>query len=398
MNVLYISGLCSRRLQEVLADGGRRDPGYAMHKFNLLLIKGLRDNFANVIALSVIPITPSHLNRKMWNEGVEFEDNICIRYVPFVNIRVLRQIGIFLYTFFYVLWWGVKQSGEKCIVCDALNISQNMGALFASKLVGLLSVGVLTDMPGLMVTQQQGSIKTYILTTVSKSYMGLFSGYVFLTERMNEVINRRHRPYIVMEGMVDNDMQYDNNMTGKDIPNVVMYAGGLHEKYGLKMLVDAFHSLDLQNVTLHIYGNGQYVDELKRVEMVDSRIHYMGSLSNDLIVRAEQRASLLVNPRPTHLEFTKYSFPSKNMEYMLSGTPLLTTRLPGMPEEYLHFVYLFDEESTDGYARKLNEILQLTSEQLSHKGREAQQFVMQKKSNFVQGGRILELINRILKK
>ena len=55
-------------------------------------------------------------------------------------------------------------------------------------------------------------------------------------------------------------------------------------------------------------------------------------------VAEELKATLLVNPRPTTEEFTIYSFPSKNMEYMASGTPLLTTKLPGMPEEYHQYV------------------------------------------------------------
>lgn len=68
-------------------------------------------------------------------------------------------------------------------------------------------------------------------------------------------------------------------------------------------------------------------------------------------------ATLLVNSRFTIEEFTKYSFPSKNMEYMASGTPLLTTKLPGMPQEYYPYVFLFDEETIDGYADAISNAL-----------------------------------------
>ena len=45
---------------------------------------------------------------------------------------------------------------------------------------------------------------------------------------------------------------------------IIMYAGGLHERYGLKMLVDGFVMANIPNAQLVIYGSGPYVDELKR--------------------------------------------------------------------------------------------------------------------------------------
>ena len=78
---------------------------------------------------------------------------------------------------------------------------------------------------------------------------------------------------------------------------------------------------------------------------------------------------------------------------MVSGTPLLTTKLPGMPEEYYPFVYLFDEETTEGYTHKLNELLSLPEEELFNYGRKAQQWILKHKNNTVQAERLLQLIN-----
>lgn len=398
MKVLYISAFCSARLQKILSDGGRRDPGYAVHKFNSLLIRGMQANEVTVQALSVIPTSPSRSRRKVWNEGREQENGISIKYVPFINVKGLRQLCVFTYSFIFVIIWSLRVRGSKCLVCDALNISQNMGALLASKLVGVKSVGILTDMPGLMVTQKKGSRKTKFLEFSNMSFLNLYSGYVFLTEQMNGVVNKHNRPYIVMEGMVDSSICDAHSEQMEKQKRIVMYAGGLHEKYGLKMLVDGFLSLHQKDVALHIYGNGPYVVELKAKSLIDSRVCYKGSVANDVIVRAEKEATLLVNPRPTHEEFTKYSFPSKNMEYMASGTPLLTTRLPGMPKEYHKYVFLFEDESTEGYADKLNEVLSLPDATLSLKGQEAKRFVLNEKSNTSQGRRVVQLIKQLLTK
>ena len=45
------------------------------------------------------------------------------------------------------------------------------------------------------------------------------------------------------------------------------------------------------------------------------------------------------------------------MEYMASGTPVLTTRLPGMPAEYYPYVEFIDEETPEGIARALKRVL-----------------------------------------
>ncbi len=45
------------------------------------------------------------------------------------------------------------------------------------------------------------------------------------------------------------------------------------------------------------------------------------------------------------------------MEYMVSGTPLVTTSLPGMPEEYKDYVYIFTEENVYGIYSTLKLIL-----------------------------------------
>ena len=63
-----------------------------------------------------------------------------------------------------------------------------------------------------------------------------------------------------------------------------------------------------------------------------------------------RRADVLVNPRPNEGEYTKYSFPSKNIEYLLSGNPVVGYMLSGMPEDYRRFVYEIspNSEPADG--------------------------------------------------
>ena len=84
--------------------------------------------------------------------------------------------------------------------------------------------------------------------------------------------------------------------------------------------------------------------EMIELSKKDPRIIYFGPMEREELLRLERRATLMVNPTPASWEFTKYFFPSKNMEFMASGTPTLMFKLACMPEEY-HQDLVFADES-----------------------------------------------------
>ena len=398
MKLLYVSVLSSPKLIDELAKACPRNPGYSAQKFHRLVATGLARNDVFVETLTAPPIVSSTSRKRWWHLKDETLDGVNYHYIPFLNFTGIRQLCLFFYSFFYTLFWGMGNRKDKCIVCDVLDISVCLGSVLASKIVGLRSVGIMTDMPGLMVSRSTETAKVRrsdFISLVNKSYLSSFTHYVFLTEQMNTVVNTKHRPYIVMEGLVDADMPAQEP-SKKENKRVVLYAGGLHERYGLKMLVEAFLKADVDNTELWLYGDGPFAKKLSDYVSRDSRIHYYGVRPNREIVAAECRAALLVNPRPTHEEFTQYSFPSKNMEYMVSGTPLLTTILPGMPKEYYPYLYLFDQgETTDSYCSALRNVLTLSDDELNAKGSKAREWVLKYKNNIIQSRRIVDLVERI---
>ena len=380
-DILYISVLVSSSTH---AEVRKNYPGigdFAVQKFNRLVAEGLACNGAKVKALSVF-----FLPKGLWKHKKESERGVDYKYIPSFPYPLVRYPFVILFCFFYVFFWGLFHKKNKVLMCDVLNVSACMGAVAAASILGLKSVGIMTDMPGLMVTGR-GSKNIFSKVLSSRCYLEKFTHYVFLTEQMNE-INMKKKPYIVMEGLVAPDVKVTQR--NKYYPRTIVYAGSLYAKYGLRLLIDAVKSMPQNDIQLVLYGNGPIVEELK--SETDPRIVYKGMASNDLIVEAEQKATLLVNPRPTSEAFVKYSFPSKNMEYMLSGTPLLTTRLPGMPQEYYPFVYLFDEETTESYAKTLHHVLSLSDNELTEKGAKARRWVIERKNNKHQAGRILKML------
>jgi len=143
---------------------------------------------------------------------------------------------------------------------------------------------------------------------------------------------------------------------------------------------------------LHIYGSGEMEKEIEEFVKKDGRVFYFGVVPNHEIIDRQIKATILVNPRSSKEEFTLYSFPSKNLEYMVSGTPLITTQLPGIGEEYLNYVYVFEDESIDGISRKLKEILSKSDEDLERFGNRAREFVLKEKNNKIQAERFLKFL------
>ena len=78
---------------------------------------------------------------------------------------------------------------------------------------------------------------------------------------------------------------------------------------------------------------------------------------------------------------------------MVSGTPVLTTMLPGMPKEYYPYVYLFDSgETTEGYLKVLNNVLSKPLDELREKGMTARNWVLNNKNHIIQTARIVDMI------
>lgn len=394
MRLIYISALSSSRMIGQLFKQSGKDPGFAAQKFNRLLTKGLSENGIDVTILSALPVGRHNSKRIWWSVKDEMEDGMLFHYFPFVNLPVLRQLFLTVGSFFIVRKLTRKKLVD-AVVCDVLNAGLCAAAIKACKHTRTQIVGVMTDMPGLMVRFGKGQKMPFITRMATKLMKWSFDNYdkfVFLTEAMNEV-NTYQRPYIIMEGMSDIAMATRHKTINVGSDRIVMYAGGLHTRYGLKKLVEAFMMQKDNNLRLSIYGSGPFVEDLQsRYCKEDERIRYMGVASNQEIVQAELSATLLVNPRPTGEEFTKYSFPSKNIEYMASGTPLLTTKLPGMPSEYYPYIFLIENESVDGYARALTNALSLSNEELFHFGAKAKSFVLNKKNYLEQARRVAKLI------
>ncbi len=382
--IIYASSAMHEEDFTELFRNSAKIPGQQAQRFNRLMIKGFSKNDTEVYVLSAPPINRSNCGARFTNLGKRRDGKIFWRYIPILNMRGIKNAVVMLLSFLYTFFASVGK--QTAVVCDVLNISVALGAVSAGRLLGKHCVGIVTDVPELMVTGHTDKMLKYCYKV-----MGKCTDYVFLTEAMNDRLNPDGKPYTIVEGVCNEDMEYDIPADADKKPGC-LYAGLLDAEYGVKAMVDAFIMADIPDCTMHICGNGPYVEELTRVISEHSNIVYHGMLLNKDVVALEKEVSLLINPRPSEGEFTKYSFPSKNMEYMTSGTPVLANRLPGVPEEYYEYIYTFAGESVEEMAESMKKVFDEPQSALNQKGLEAYRFVTERKNSRAQAGKVLDLI------
>ena len=384
MHIIYAVTTCSDKVYQQLFGSVKVKPAFQSQKYHRLLIEGLAKG-AKVDVVANPPVNRSVLSENFVQLPKETEGGAVYHYIPAIRNPLLKAAAVGFGTFFKTFFMIRKDSA---VIVDGLNRVTALSALLAARLRGRPCVGIVTDLPDML----GGS-------RFSKGFANFVirhcTHYVFLTEAMNDYLNGAGKPYVILEGHSDVTMgEKTPSLERKSHPRICFYAGGVSKQYGLKNLVDGFRTADIADAVLHIYGPGDYVEELQQIAAEDDRIFYGGMLLNHEIVEKELEATLLVNPRPTEEEYVKYSFPSKTMEYMASGTAVLTTVLPGMPKEYHPYVYLLEDESARGIAGKLGQVLAASEETLFRKGMEARTFVLERKNNVIQARKILDMLRK----
>jgi len=217
-------------------------------------------------------------------------------------------------------------------------------------------------------------------------------GYVLLTPLMIERMPEK-KPFCVVEGIYNPTEKRQKRNEGDNF--TILYTGMLYEKFGVKNLVDAVHSLEMKDIRLKLCGSGELVDYIQSLN--DSRIEYLGIVLRDKVLQLQSEVSLLVNPRQPNGGFTRYSFPSKNIEYLASGTPTLIYELEGIPQEYYQYCYHLsaEEKSVKAFARKITEIYHTSKEEREKLANDAQQFIFSQKNAPAQCEKIIRLIDSL---
>jgi glycosyltransferase involved in cell wall biosynthesis len=367
----------------------------AATKYTRLILDGFRHHMGSQCdSVLLVPVGMYPQSDVCWWKSRRVGDRY---YMPFVNFLLVKQIGIALTLAWRVIRWTLANRGDKRVVvftCIYLPFLVPLAAL--KRPGGLRLAAFVPDLPeyefDYFVTSsrfKRALIPLYIRLT--KMLYAPLDYLVFLTDAMKEKFPRR--PYEVIEGFVDADRPPAVHAPTDQVKSV-MYSGALLEKFGIRTLIDAFRSLPGE-YELWLFGTGDMASEAQAAAAADRRIRVFGAVPNAEVLSYQRRATVLVDPRPASSEFTRYSFPSKILEYMTSGRPVLTTRLPGIPSDYHDKLWFIDDESVEGMRTALVRALDATEAERVAFGSHAAKYALIEKNNVKRVGNLIRRLEAL---
>lgn len=385
MKYVYFTKTTSKPYFQSLFDSSSIKPQQQDQKFHGMMIEGIAKNGCDITVISARPINRSNLKKRYFKKESEVVDGIEYSYLPFVNKKGLKQIWLFLSAFFTGLRM-IQKHGRKNVIflVDPLIFSLSLASIKLAVLFRIKRVAILTDLPYML--EQGGRVYKSMATTLLKYY----THFVVLTKHMMEQIHHKNKPFVVIEGMVEaNSVNYP--IIHHDVFRV-MFAGGLAKSNYIELLLQTISKMDPDKIELHLYGNGELKDVVLDYSNQYSNIKYYGSKLNIEVIEAERNSDLLISLRNPEDPFTQYSFPSKLMEYMASGTPVLCTKLKGIPDEYDSYLKYLNELTELSLNNTLEELIHTPKDQLLAFGQKAKQFCQNEKNNLVQAAKVIDLV------
>ncbi len=221
-------------------------------------------------------------------------------------------------------------------------------------------------------------------------------GFVILTKCLKEPLQVGDRPYTVVEGIASELPVYKTDVQTPHKIKTFLYSGSLNTAYGIKELTEAFL---LTEHKLMICGTGDYQPQLLKIINDNKRhnIEYLGFLPPEKLAAIRCSADFLINPRQPSGTYTKYSFPSKTMEYLASAVPTVMYRLEGIPDEYFPYLNFLTGTTPSAIAKELRQLCDTDYQLLANKAQQGRAFVMENKNELVQAKRVHSLLKELFK-
>ena len=216
--------------------------------------------------------------------------------------------------------------------------------------------------------------------------------FVLLSDQMKELLPINDKRYTVVEGIFNDKLNTYLLAEENKKSKVIFYSGALDERNGVLNLLKAFQGILDKNYRLVLCGDGALKNEIIEMSKKDSRIEFKGQLPRDKVLELQKNATLLVNPKLPGQDFTKYSFPSKTMEYFASGRPVLMYKLEGVPEEYFEHCFWPEDNTVDILRESIVSICNKSLDELNDIALSAQNFILTKKNALAQCKKIYNLV------
>ncbi len=318
-----------------------------------------------------------------------------VHLVPFLNLPFLRPLTVGLAVIFELIKWGWLLRKLPCKVIYTFNLTEPPGffTFLAAKFIRAKLIASINDIniPGETIPPTLSRKIDYWL---QKKLIPQIDGLVVVSQKIIQDF-APGKPFVRIEGGVNPSVIQHFSQQARpfqpEAPFTIVATGSLDEANGFREILAAMAFLP-GHYRLRIAGAGPLQTLVQQQAARDSRIEYLGYLSFDQVLALYDSADVLINMRLTQRMHTEYFFPSKMMEYLASGVPVITTCTGHVEEEYADFVFLLRDETPEALAQLIEQVAQLPLAIRLEKGRAAQAYIQVHNTWQAQGEKLADFI------
>lgn len=372
----------------------------AANTFQTAIIKGFSELHCRITVMNSLPVGTFPFQYKdlvLRSRDWKIQNILC-REIGGINFPLIKQSSRYWNYWNHIKAWleDGRPIEKKCIIAYSLYLPFLMLLDKAKREYPKIKTSVIcTDLPCQYGILPSNRIKAALYKKygiLQMKYTQAIDSFVLLTEAMKIPLNVGQRPFTVIEGIADAESYKDAGIKGVKERKVILYTGTLHHQYGIMTLLQAFEMIQEPDYELWICGSGDAENDVKALAEIDQRIRFWGYVPKQTIYKLQEQATILVNPRTNEGEYTKYSFPSKTMEYMMSGIPVVMHKLHGIPDEYDPYLFYVEDNTAEALSKRMKEICELSEEERDAFGLTAREFVAGKKNARTQAEKILNMV------
>ena len=330
--------------------------------FHNKLIRALAIN-NEVHAISVRPFSRTNMRIKKLDKCVKTEGNITWHYLKRRGHKVYR--ALFTTSQMMKAVKGIDLT-DSIFITDTINLSIVKAVYKIKKKYKRPVLGICTDSP----SNISGTTRSYTLYLLkhTKDY----NGFLALTDGLNNLFNPEGKPSYIFEGLVENKEVIKNEVKKP----YIFFGGALMKKYGIYELIEGFKKLERKDIELWICGHHGDSKKLDEVSKGYDNIKFLGLLPVNKVMEYEQNALCTVNPRPFSEDLDRFSIPSKTLEYMAMGRPVISVRNSILMNKFPKEIIWINRASSNEIKEALEKVLNMSETEREKFGKEAKNRVL----------------------
>lgn len=400
MSVAFIGGPLP--LSEISSSDGFSMAGYLATSNMLEGLTTVGANISLIASYFLVPAWPKTRLLIAHGGSETLENGLPVTRLGFPNVTPLKQIWLGLAAAAVLMRWGFlhRRDSKRVVLCYNMSVPPGYLVWIAARIAHsqMVAIAYDIDLPGVTVPNSVWRRLDYAQT---KALMPHLDGIIGVTEWIGRDFAPRVPSICVPVGIPDSlagrfSADKEEAHSG---PRKVVFAGSLTVANGVGLLLDTLTLAPDIDVQLELIGDGPLLARARSMSEGDARVVVKGRLPYEAVLSAYATADAIVCIRLQETLKTPYLFPSKLVEAMAVGVPLICAIPYNAPKEVQsalrRLAIVVDSEEPDSVAVALRVLTSGGIAEANRKARMLRVWAIKNLSWHTQCQRILEFIERL---